>query len=540
MQQNFLDFNCLKYDYPSKRTVTFGKRGMVATSQNLAAQAGLDILKKGGNAIDAAIASAATLTVVEPTSNGIGGDAFAIVWFKNKLYGLNGSGFAPELINRDKILNLGFDKIPYRGWIPVMVPGVPATWTELSKKFGKLELIECLEPAIYYAKEGFPVSPIVSKLWADAFVEFKRDLKSEEFKPFFETFSNDGITPKAGDIWKLKYHAKTLEAIGNTYSKDFYKGELAERIDSFSKKTGGYIRKEDLENYSPSWVNPVNINYRGYDIWEIPPNGDGIIALMALNILKNFELEKCENKNSMHQKIEAMKLAFADGHKYISDIDYMKVNVEELLAEDYALIRKNLIKKTANKQTYGRPSGSSTVYLATADCWGNMVSYIQSNYKGFGSGIVIPQTGIALQDRGANFSLDLNSPNVIEPCKKSFHTIIPGFITKDNSAIGPFGVMGEFMQPQGHLQVISNLIDFNMNPQEALDAPRWQWIKDKIVEVEKEMPAEFIEDLKKRGHEIKIADDNLHFGRGQIIIQRENGVYAGATEPRTDGTVASW
>ena len=242
----------------------------------------------------------------------------------------------------------------------------------------------------------------------------------------------------------------------------------------------------------------------------------------------------------MHQKIEAMKLAFADAHKYISDIDYMKVNVEELLAEDYALIRKNLIKDTAIKQTYGRPSGSSTVYLAAADCWGNMVSYIQSNYKGFGSGIVIPQTGIALQDRGANFSLDLNSPNVIEPCKKSFHTIIPGFITKDNSAIGPFGVMGEFMQPQGHLQVISNLIDFNMNPQEALDAPRWQWIKDKIVEVEKEMPAEFIEDLKKRGHEIKIADDNLHFGRGQIIIQRENGVYAGATEPRTDGTVASW
>lgn len=540
MQNNILSFDCLKYDHYSRRTVTFGRRGMVATSQNLAASAGLDILKKGGNAIDAAIATAACLTVVEPTSNGLGGDAFAIIWFKNKLYGLNGSGFAPEKTDRQKILDMGYKKMPIRGWIPVMVPGIPATWAALSKKFGKLKLIECLEPAISYAKDGFTVSPIVSKLWKNAFSEFNRDLKGEEFEELFKTFSKDGQTPKAGDIWKLENHAKTLETIGNTYAEDYYRGDIADKIDKFSKKTDGNIRKEDLEKYEVTWVNPVNINYRGYDIWEIPPNGDGIIALMALNILKQFELGQCDDFNSIHQKIEAMKLAFADGHKYIADKKYMDVKVEDLLSESYAKLRKNLISDKALVPQAGKPSGSSTVYLATADSSGNMVSYIQSNYKGFGSGIVVPETGIAFQDRGANFSLDINSPNVIAPLKKSFHTIIPGFITKDDSAIGPFGVMGEFMQPQGHLQVVSNMIDYNMNPQSALDAPRWQWISGKKILVENEMPKELVKSLIERGHEIEIAENRLSFGRGQIILKKENGVYAGGTEPRTDGCVASW
>lgn len=540
MPKNIFDFDCLKYDYSSRRTVTFGRRGMVATSQNLAASAGLDILKKGGNAVDAAIATAACLSVVEPTSNGIGGDAFSIIYFKDKLYGINGSGFAPELIDREKIINLGYKEMPIRGWIPVMVPGVPATWAKLSKRFGNLKLSECLEPAIYYAHEGFPVSPIVSKLWENAFNEFKKDLKGEEFEELFKIFTDGGKTPKAGDIWKLKSHAKTLEIIGKTNAEDFYKGELAEKIDAFSKKTGGYIRKSDLEKYETSWVNPVSINYRGYDIWEIPPNGDGIIALMALNILKEFELGRCDDLNSIHQKIEAMKLAFADGNKYIADKNYMNVSVEELLSDKYAKIRKKLITEEAMTPSAGSPKGSSTVYIATADSDGNMVSYIQSNYKGFGSGIVVPGTGIALQDRGANFSLDEDSVNAIAPFKKSFHTIIPGFITKDSDAIGPFGVMGEFMQPQGHLQVVSNLIDYNMNPQAALDAPRWQWIKNKKVLVEKEMPEEFVTSLLDRGHDVEVAKDRLSFGRGQIILKKENGAYAGGTEPRTDGCVASW
>lgn len=540
MQNNILSFDCLKYDHYSRRTVTFGRRGMVATGQNLAASAGLDILKKGGNAIDAAIATAACLTVVEPTSNGLGGDAFAIIWFKNKLYGLNGSGFAPEKTDRQKILDMGYKNMPSRGWIPVMVPGIPATWAELSKKFGKLKLIECLEPAINYAKEGFPISPIISRLWKDAFDEFNRDLKGEEFEELFKTFSKNGKTPKPGDIWKLENHAKTLETIGNTYAEDFYRGEIADKIDRFSRKAGGTIRKEDLEKYKATWVNPININYRGYDIWEIPPNGDGIIALMALNILKEFELGECEDQNSIHQKIEAMKLAFSDGNKYIADKNYMNVKVEDLLSDSYRKQRKKLISDKAIVPKAGKPSGSSTVYLATADSDGNMVSYIQSNYKGFGSGIVVPETGISFQDRGANFSLDINSPNVIAPLKKSFHTIIPGFITKDNSAIGPFGVMGAFMQPQGHLQVISNMIDYNMNPQSALDAPRWQWISGKKVLVESEMPKELVRSLIERGHEIKVAENRLSFGRGQIILKKDNGVYAGGTEPRTDGCVASW
>lgn len=535
-----MNFNPLKYQYPSRRNVVYGKKGMVATSHPLAAQVGLEVMKKGGNAIDAAIAAAACLTVVEPTSNGIGGDAFAILWSKGQLYGLNASGASPKAISLQKLLDAGYKEVPRYGWLPVTVPGAPAAWGALSKRFGKLHLKETLAPAAAYAAEGYPVSPTVARMWHKALEELRYNGDSGVYKYFYDTFSVEGRAPKAGDIWGSKDMAQTLLAIGESQGDTFYRGDLADKIDGFSRKYGGFLRKEDLEGYQVEWVNPVKINYRGYEVWELPPNGHGIVALMALNILKGFDFTDRDGVETLHRQIEAMKLAFADGLEYITDPNRMKISVEDLLSDGYGEERRKLIEKEALQPTAGNPQRGGTVYLAAADEEGNMISFIQSNYMGFGSGLVVPGTGISLHNRGKSFSLDRNKANCLEPQKKPYHTIIPGFLTKDNLPIGPFGVMGAFMQPQGHLQVVMNTIDFQLNPQEALDAPRWQWIKEKMVEIEQHYPKHMGQLLVQRGHNIQIPVEEAGFGRGQIIWRSPEGVLCGGTEPRTDGSIAVW
>ena len=530
------------YPYPSRRSAVCGKNGMVCTSQPLAAQAGLSILRKGGNAIDAAIATAVYMTVVEPTSNGLGSDAFALVWTKDKLHGLNASGRYPRLGGLEELKARGYDEMPTYGWMPVMVPGAPSAWAELSAKFGRLPLEEVMAPAIAYAEEGYPVSPVISRQWKNYFDARKEEFSKDPcFQPWFDTFTIDGHTPKFGEIWRSPAHADSLRKIAATGAKAFYQGELAEKIDAFSRETGGFLRKEDLADYWCQWVEPIRVNYRGYEVCEIPPNGHGIVTLMALNILNGMDITSRDDAETVHRQLEAMKLAFTDGKRYVADPSFMTVTPEELLSQAYAAKRRADIGDTACMPTAGDPHCGDTVYLCTADNEGNMVSYIQSNYCEFGSGIVIPNTGIALQNRGANFSMDPAAENCVAPGKKSYHTIIPGFLMKDGKPVGPFGVMGGFMQPQGQVQVMMNTIDFGMNPQAALDAPRWQWVGGKNIEVEAEFPAEIVEELRARGHEVRVVDDSIDFGRGEIIWRNpETGVLTGATEPRADGTVAVW
>lgn len=536
-----ISFNHLSHPYPITRNATYAGNGMVATSQPLAAQVGLDILKKGGNAIDAAIATAACLTVVEPTSNGIGGDAFALVWTKGKLHGLNGSGRSPKSISIDAVKEAGYEKIPAYGWIPVTVPGAPGAWAELSEKFGRLPLLDVLQPAIKYAEEGFPISPTLSRFWKKAYEGFKVKLKDDVFHNWFQTFAPEGHAPKAGDIWKSPDHARTLRLIAETNAESFYHGELAEEIAAFSKENGGYLTAGDLAAYQADWVDPIKVNYRGYDVWEMPPNGQGIIALQALNILKGYHFTERESVDTYHKQIEAIKLAFADGFKHLTEENCMNCTTEHLLSEAYAEKRKALITEDVGMPEAGEPSQGGTVYLATADNEGNMVSFIQSNYMGFGSGLVVPNTGIALQNRGHDFSMDPTHVNALMGGKRTFHTLIPGFLTKDDQAIGPFGVMGGFMQPQGHVQVILNTIDFGLHPQAALDAPRWQWTKDKSVDVEHRFPHHIAEALAQKGHDMKITLEPNSFGRGQIIWRNpETGVLIGGTESRTDGSIAAW
>ena len=543
-----MEFNHMEYRYPSRREAIFAKNGMVCTSQPLAAQAGLDILKQGGNAVDAAVATAAAMTVLEPTSNGIGGDAFALVWLERKkeLLGLNASGKTPRLINADKVRKSGCKEMPVRGWLPVMVPGAPSAWAEMTEKYGCLTLEENLEPAIRYAKEGYPVTPVIAGLWNAAFELFGKIRREEQdtdwLEPWFHHFAPEGHAPKAGEILKSGDMEETLKKIAGTGARDFYIGELACKIDEFFCRTGGYLRKQDLEGYWCEWVKPIHIGYRDYEVWEIPPNGDGIIALMALNILKNFEFESDgrENAETCHRQLEAMKLAFADGTRYVADPKSMTVTAAELLSGSYGRMRSGLIGKTAGTPNAGDPRSGGTIYLCTADREGNMVSFIQSNFNGFGSGVVVPGTGISLQNRGCAFTLDGKSENCLGPEKKAFHTIIPGFLTKGGEAVGPFGVMGAFMQPQGHVQVLMNMIDFKLNPQEALDAPRWQWIKDKKVQVEPLFPKELAKQLSARGHEVEAVESAVSFGRGEMILKDKNGVYCGAAEPRAGGHVAAW
>ncbi len=527
--------------YLSKQKPVFAKNGVVATSQPLAAQAGLSILQKGGNAIDAAIATAACLTVVEPTSNGIGGDAFAIVWFKDALYGLNASGKSPSSISIDEMHRKGMKEMPRFGVYPITVPGAPSAWAALSKRFGVLPLEVVLAPAIMYARDGFPVSLELAASWDAAFKVYKKHLKNPIYKTWFDTFAPNNRAPKAGEIWSSEAHAKTLEAIASTKGKAFYEGDLAKKISNHITNNDGFLSLEDLKNHRVSWVDPLSVSYKGYDIWELPPNGQGLIALQALNILKQVQKDGQSSHERLHQEIEAMKLSFSDAQTHLTDIEKMTFRPEDFLSVDYAKKRSKSITSKAQIPHADKPSKGGTVYLATADQDGNMVSFIQSNYMGFGSGIVIPGTGIAMQNRGHNFSMDKTHINALAPNKHSYHTIIPGFVTKNNQPIGPFGVMGGFMQPQGHLQVLINTIDHLQNPQAALDAPRWQWIEKNTIHVESDFNDAAVEALRKRGHHVVILDNYSSFGRGQIIWRDlTTNVYIAGTEKRTDGTIASY
>ncbi|WP_245631738.1 gamma-glutamyltransferase family protein [Alicyclobacillus ferrooxydans] len=535
-----MNFDAWNYPYASRRTVVYANRGMVATGHPLAAQAGLSVLAQGGNAIDAAVATAAALTVVEPTANGIGADAFALVWVKGKLHGLNSSGPSAAGISIEAVKEAGHSEMPTFGWTPVTVPGAPAAWAELVAKFGKLPLTKVLAPAIELAEEGHAVAPTVARGWQASAKRFAEMFHGEEYQGWFDTFAQDGKGPNPGDVVRLRDHARTLQAIAETDARAFYEGELAERIDAHARKHGGYLRLSDLASFHPEWVDPISVNYRGYDVWEIPPNGQGIVALMALNIISGYDFTDRETYQTYHRQIEAIKLAFADGKHYVTDPRSMRVSSKDLLSAEFAAERRKLITDTALLPEPGKLPSSGTVYLATADGEGNMVSFIQSNYMGFGSGIVVPGTGIGLQNRGHTFSLDPNHVNALAPGKKTYHTIIPGFLTKGTEAVGPFGVMGGFMQPQGHLQVVSNMLDFHMNPQAALDAPRWQWMDGKHVVLERGVPAHIAEQLARMGHQIQIANEGGSFGRGQIIVRMPNGSLAGGTEPRTDGHIAAW
>ena len=533
-----MNFDPTLYRYPSRRNVLYAEKGMVATGSPLAAQAGAAILRAGGNAVDAAVAAAACLTVVEPTSNGVGGDAFALLWVKGKLHGLNASGPAPIKINAQALRDKGHTVVPKYGWEPVTVPGAPSAWAELSASFGRLPLERVLQPAVDYARYGYPVGVNVGKLWKQSYGIYREAIGEELSNNWYEMFSVCGRCPVIGEKWRCEALAQTLEEIAATYAESFYRGALAERIAAFSEQTGGYLSLDDLALYRPEWVEPISVNYRGYDVYEIPPNGHGVSALMALNIIRGFDFRERETAETYHRQIEAMKLAFTDAKKYVADPRSMRITAADLLSDAYAEERRRSIGKEAMVPAAGQPQGSGTVYIAAADGDGNMVSYIQSNYMGFGSGLVVPDTGISLHNRGNNFELGEGHDNVIAPGKKPYHTIIPGFLAKDGKAVGPFGVMGGFMQPQGHVQVVSNTVDFNMNPQECLDAPRWQWLGGRRIEVEPGVPGHIIQELARRGHEVSICVDSGHMGRGEIIWRAQNGVLCGGTEPRTDGTVA--
>jgi gamma-glutamyltranspeptidase/glutathione hydrolase len=528
--------------YPSRRIPTIATRGVVATSQPLAAQAGLRMLLQGGNAGDAAVATAIALTVVEPNVNGIGADAFALIWDGARLHGLNGSGRAPARLTPDVFRARGLREMPPRGWLTVTVPGAPAAWRDLHARFGRLPFAALFQPAIEYAEHGHAVTPLTAAAWALAHRLYRAENHGPEFAGWFDTFTPDDRPPGPGDLWSSPGHARTLRLVAESGADAFYRGELALAIETFAADTGGFITAADLAAHTSTWVEPISTSYRGYDVWEIPPNGQGITALLALNILAGFDLARHprDSAESFHLQIEAIKLAFADAGRYVADPAHAQVPVAGLLDKGYAAERRRLIGGQALLPQPGTPPGGGTVYLCAADADGMMVSLIQSNYNGFGSGIVVPGTGISLQNRGRGFSLEPAHPNVLAPGKRPYHTIIPAFLTRAGRAIGPFGVMGGTMQPQGHLQVVVNQVDYGLNPQAALDAPRWRWVQGREVELEAGVPDHVFHGLAARGHAVAVNPRPALFGRGQVIARLPNGAYVAATEPRADGCAAAF
>lgn len=529
------NFNADLTDYPfaSQRRAVLGAGGAVATSQPLAALAGMEMLLAGGNAVDAAIATAIALTVVEPTSNGIGGDAFALVWDGQRLHGLNGSGRSAGALPAELLAELS--AMPALGWLSATVPGAVSAWQALWQRWGQLPFARLCEPAIRYAREGFPLSPVTAAAWQKAADRFLA-LAGPEHRPFQDLFFQGDRAPAVGEIWRSPDHATTLAEIAASDGESFYRGPLAAALGDFAAQTGGYLRSEDLAAHTAEWVEPISTRYRDLEIWEIPPNTQGLAALLALNILEGFPLdsEPRDSGQSLHWQIEAMKLAFADTYRYVADPRYLERDPGELLAKTYATHQRNRIGTRALPVMPAGELRGGTVYLATSDRQ-LMVSFIQSNYEGFGSGIAVPGTGIALHNRAAGFNCIAGHPNCFAPGKRPFHTIIPGFLTQDGRPLGPFGVMGGQMQPQGHLQFVTNLADRGLNPQAALDAPRWRYFPDGRVGVEPDIPPETVLDLLERGHDIHLISDFTQFGKGQGILRLANGALVAASEPRADG-----
>jgi len=544
------------------RSEVLARHGMVCTSVPAATEVGIDILKRGGSAVDAAIAANATLGLMEPVSNGIGGDLFAIVYSakENKLYGINGSGRSPLGLSYDQmkaeLAKLHRETIPPTGMLPISVPGTVDAWAELHKKFGKLKLSDDLAPAIRYAEQGFPVTELIAYYWA-----FGPRLYKGLPGAFLETYTLDGKgrTPAKGDIFKNLGLAKTLQLISEKGRDVFYRGEIADKIDDFMRTNGGLLRKADFEKHTSTWVEPVSTSYRGYDVFELPPNGQGIAALQILNILEGFDL-RATGRNSpetLHAMIEAKKIAWADRAKFYADPTFAKIPLTGLLSKSYAAERRKLIDPNHAAKTVaaGNPAldQGDTIYMCTADDEGNMVSLIQSNYRGMGSGIVVPGLGFMFQDRGELFSMDPTHANVYAPGKRPFHTIIPGFVMKDGKPWEAFGVMGGGMQPQGHVQVLTNQIDFGLNVQEAGDASRWQHEGDNeptgekmnasggYVEVESGIPYETVRELRNKGHDVRF-DVGGYGGYQAIKVEMHDGrrVYVGASESRKDGMAAGY
>ena len=527
--------------YARSREPVYAQNGMVAASQPLASQAGLAILRAGGNAVDAAIATAAALTVVEPTQNGIGGDAFALVWHQNQLHGLNGSGRMPAAATRDALgLNPDQTKLGPRGWQPVTVPGTPRAWADLHARFGQLPYAQLFEPAIHYAESGHPLSPVVAEFWRAAKTTFA-DCTGPAHQAWWETFLPAGFEPVAGQRWRSPGHADTLRQIAASKSDAFYTGRIAEAIDQFAQETGGWLRGDDLAAHHSDWVEPISIGFKNHEVWQIPPNTQAIAALQALGLLDQIDLPAHrEDALGLHYQIEALKLGFADALAYVADPQAMPVSPKAMLGPDYLAARRKLITDQAGNPAPGAPAGGETVYLATADASGMMVSFIQSNYQGFGSGLLVPGTGVALHNRGCGFSLDPEHPNCVAPGKRPYHTIMPGFLTHQGNAVGPFGVMGAYMQPQGHVQVMLNHLVYGLHPQAILDAPRWQWMQGRHIRVEQAMPRHVVRGLVDRGHIVEIGADDGGFGRGQIIWRNAEGVLCGGSDTRGDGHVSAF
>ncbi|ASW88981.1 gamma-glutamyltransferase family protein [Mycobacterium marseillense] len=519
----------LPYAWPRKPVLA---ENVVCTSQPLAAQAGLRMLAEGGSAVDAAIATAITLTIVEPVSNGIGSDTFAIVWDGKQLHGLNASGRSPAGWTPEYF---GGQAIPLLGWNSVTVPGAVSAWTELHAKFGKLPFERLFEPAISYGRNGFLVSSTVAEQWAAQVPLFERQ------PGFAEAFLPGGRAPKPGERFSLPDHAATLEVIAATTGEAFYRGELAAKLEAHASGNGGVLRASDLAAHRADWVGTVDGGYRGYTVHEIPPNGQGIVALIALGILEHFDMASLapDSADSVHLQIEAVKLAFADAQAYVADIDHMPLRPEHLLDKGYLARRAELIDRArAKPASAGAPTGG-TVYLTAADAAGMMVSMIQSNYMGFGSGVVVPGTGISLQNRGANFGVTHGHPNIVGPNKRPFHTIIPGFVTKDGAPVMSFGVMGGMMQPQGHVQVMVRIADHGQNPQAACDGPRFRWVEGMQVSCETGFPGATLDELRRRGHDLVAVDDYNQFGSCQAIWRLPGGYFA-ASDPRRDGQAAAF
>jgi len=523
--------------YPSQRAPVLA-RNCVATSQPLAAQAGLEMLRLGGNAADAAVATAAALTVVEPTANGIGADAFALIHAPDgsgghTLHGLNASGRAPRALDRADYE--GLDDVPLYDWRAVTTPGAVSGWAAAHERFGRLPFETVLGPAIRYAEGGYPVSPGVAASWARA-SRFYRG--HERFDAWRATFLPDGKPPATGQVVRLAGHARTLTRIAETKGRAFYGGIIAEAIDAESRRFGGSLRLADLTAHEAQWVDPIDLGYRGWRVHEIPPNGQGITALIALGILEHFELGSMEVDSArwLHLQIEAMKLAFADARRHVADPEHMTVSPADLLAPDALAERASRIDPRRAQDFFPHtPKPGGTVLLTAADADGMLVSFIQSNYTGFGSGMVVPGFGVALQNRGGNFTLERGHPNELAPGKRPYHTIIPGMVTAPWGAMA-FGVMGGFMQPQGHAQVVVRMADHEQNPQAALDAPRWQVEAGGRVLIEPGFADAVYDDLAAMGHTLaRRRTRSAAFGRGQAIVTLGEGAYMAASDLRADG-----